>query len=112
VPELKNLYRLPVTNKPNNIFRAQVVVDGENREYILTLRYREVCRYWTMDVADLNGNDILVNVPLVTGVNLFQQLGYLGLGAVILIDRLNTGKSAAAADELGYGTIMLWGSEG
>ena len=109
---VKDIYQLPITNKPNNIFRAQVVVDGENRECRLTLRYREVCRYWTMDVADLNGNEIVVNVPLVTGVNILEQMHYLGLGAVILIDRLKTGKAAASSDELGDGTIMLWGSEG
>lgn len=109
---VKNVYQLPVTNRPNNTLRAQVVVDGENREYLLALRYREVCKYWTMDVADLSGNAILVNIPLVTGVNLLEQMHHLGLGAAVLIDRMNTGKAAAGADELGSSVIMLWGSEG
>ena len=112
MPEVKDLYQLPVTNKPNSTFRAQVVVNGENREYRLTLRYREVCGYWTMDVADLTGKEILVNVPLVTGINILHQLGYLGLGAVVLIDRMNSGKDAANAAELGDSVVMLWGSEG
>lgn len=108
--EIQKAYLLPITPRPNQQIRAQVVVDGENREFRLTFRYREVCGYWTLDIADLSGSEILTNVPLLSGEDLLYPFRHLDLGAIVLADTLNSGKPAANASELGESVLMLWGT--
>jgi len=48
--------------------------------YTLTLRWNVSAAVWMLDIADQNGNQIVAGTPLVTGADLLEQLGYLGLG--------------------------------
>lgn len=107
---IKDYKELRIKNTPNNTFKAQVIVDGKRKELVITTRYREVCKYWTMDVRDAAGNDIVVNVPLLSGTNILDAFKHLNLGSVVLWDFANTGKAAANAAELGNDVKMFWGS--
>lgn len=99
-----------MSNSPNNTMRVYVKVDGKTREFVLTTRYREVCKYWTLDIADINGNYLLVNVPMLSMENILEPFEYLGIGGIVLVDMNNTGKAAADASELGDSVKFVWGS--
>ena len=48
--------------------------------YTLVVRWNVPNASWMMDVFDSQDNPILSGVPLVTGADLLEQLGYLGIG--------------------------------
>lgn len=46
--------------------------------YGLTLKWFELASAWLLDIADSNGNPIVVGIPLVTGCDLLGQYDHLG----------------------------------
>lgn len=40
---------------------------------------------WALDIADVNNNQILCGVPLVTGADLLAQYAYLGIGGALFV---------------------------
>jgi hypothetical protein len=62
--------------------RAQTMVlkMGDNAQYSLYFRFSRISKTWLMDVNDAADNGLVHSIPLVTGVDLFGQLRYLGIG--------------------------------
>lgn len=44
---------------------------------------------WIADLTDVNGNAIVLGVPLVTGADLLEQFGYLRLGGQLIVQTDN-----------------------
>ncbi len=109
--EITNYYILPVKNSPNQHFQANVIIGGQTRRLHLTLCFREAIGRWTLDIAGDAGNPLLTGIPLVCGVNVLAPFAALGLGALVVLDTLNTGASAAGAGDLGDSMLLLWGDE-
>lgn len=109
--EITDYYILPVTNSPNQHFQADVVIDGETRRLGLVLGFREAIGCWTLDISDAAGKALLTGVPLVCGTNVLAPFGGLKLGALVVLDTLNSGAAAAGAGNLGDSMLLLWGSE-
>ena len=40
---------------------------------------------WLLDIADVDGSLLLAGVPLVSGADLLEQYGYLGLGVRLFV---------------------------
>ena len=52
--------------------------------YTLTIQYRNG---WFMDIADDSGSPIASSIPMVVGIDLLSQYGYLGIpGPMILVN--------------------------
>jgi hypothetical protein len=87
---------VPLIAQPNQQFAVQLTVNGQALTVNLTLAYSAMAGYWQMAIADVNGNSLIANVPLITGLypaaNLLAQYEYMQIGEAYL---LNTGSSLA-----------------
>lgn len=78
--------------------------------YDLTFQWRNADQGgWIMDIADSSGGAIVSGIPLVTGANLLEQYGYLGIagGAALYIANSAGGDSAPAFSNLGSDTHLV-----
>ncbi len=53
--------------------------------YILKLRWNVFAACWILYISDSSGDPILSGVPLITGADLLEQLGYLGIGGALVV---------------------------
>lgn len=103
---------VPLTGAPNQSFAIQLTVNGKPLTLNLTLGYSEMAGYWEFGIADVNGNELIASVPLITGwypaANILGQYQYLAIGSAYL---LNTGN--ATTDYPGPTNLnlfsLLWG---
>lgn len=59
---------------------------------LLTTTYVFTCKWndksdagWTLDIADSNNVPIVANIPLITGDDCLDGLGYLGIGGSLFV---------------------------
>jgi hypothetical protein len=72
-------------------------------QYQLTVRWNNVNQAWTLDIADVNGNPILDGIPIVTGVDLLEQFGYLNFGGQLIAQTDNDANAVPTLANLGTG---------
>lgn len=89
-----SLQAISLTNSPNQTFSVQLTVDGNPLTLNLTLSFQSMAGYWSLGIADINNNELIASVPLITGAypaaNMLAQYGYLQVGSAYL---LNTGNA-------------------
>jgi hypothetical protein len=105
---------IPLTNDPNQTMAVSLTVNGLGLTLQLNIRFNEIVQYWTMNIADANGNNFLVNIPLITGVwpsaNILGQYQYLRIGSAYVLDVSNDDNSDYPnANDLNKGFVLLWG---
>ena len=54
-------------------FSQQIVLDDEI--FNMIINYNSKFKYWTMDLLDVNNNEIFTNAKLTTGVSIGKRLG-------------------------------------
>jgi len=59
-------------------------------QYQLVVRWNDTAQAWHADLLDVNGNPILMNLPLVTGADLLGQYAYLGIGGKLIVQTTNS----------------------
>lgn len=69
--------------------------------YVLTVRWSPPNQSWMMDVADSSGTPIASGLPLVTGADLLEQLGYLGIGGQFIVQTDNEADAVPTLANLG-----------
>jgi hypothetical protein len=105
---------VPVTNAPNHTMTANLSVNGQQLNLLLTFNYNEMAQYWNMIIADQNNNVLLADIPLLTGVypaaNLLNQFQYLNIGSCYILDN-SASDPRDYPDSLTLGTdfLLLWG---
>lgn len=108
------MYKIPLTNAPNQTFNMVVPINGGNREFIMTLNYNSVAEYWAMTLVDAETKTTLYSqIPMLASsgdfMNLALQLDYLDIGSinVVMID----GDEACRPNDENLGTtyILVWG---
>ena len=52
VKEVKVLYKIPLTNSPNQTFRVTVPVNNENKTFTIKLNYNDQAKYWNFSLYD------------------------------------------------------------
>lgn len=73
-------YEIPLTPSPQ-VFK--ISLGGVT--YTLTLSWNTApTGGWVLDIADVNDNPIVGGIPLVTGVDLLAQYGYLGFNGQLV----------------------------
>jgi hypothetical protein len=103
---------IPLTSAPNQAFSVQLTVNAAPLTLNFYLSYSEMAGYWQLAINDVNGNQLIASVPLVTGwypsANMLAQYQYMNIGSAYL---LNTGN--APVDYPGPTTLglfsLLWG---
>lgn len=75
-------FQLPLTNIPQTF---QISLGG--KEYILTSKWNPSAEAgWVMDFANaLTGEAIVSNIPMITGADLLDGLGYLGFSGSLIV---------------------------
>lgn len=108
------MYKIPLTNSPNQSFNVIVPVNDENKDLTLTLNYNEVADYWSLTIADTGTNQVIVSqIPMLESYNDFSniliQLGYLEIGSAFVIAIDETLDSRPDENNLGTKYILVWG---
>lgn len=52
--------------------------------YTLRTRWLTPSSCWVMDIGDVDNNPMVGSIPLVPGVDLLEQFGYLGIGGALV----------------------------
>lgn len=69
--------------------------------YQLVTRWCDPISTWVLNILDANGNDILDGIPLVTGLDLLDQFGYLLFGGELIAQTDNAKDSPPTLANLG-----------
>lgn len=77
-----SIVRIPLINNPQTF---DITIN--EKEYILTCKYNNSEEGgWVLDFADaLTGENIVANVPCITGLNMLEGLEYLGFDGILFV---------------------------
>jgi hypothetical protein len=89
-------YLIPLTNTNQSL---SVTLAGV--QYQLRVIWNAINESWTLDISDSSGNAILTGIPLVTGVDLLGQFGYLNFGGQLIVQSANDPDLVPGFTELG-----------
>ena len=109
------MYKIPLTNYPNQSFICNVPVNGANVEFRFELWYNEVAGYWLLSLYKVLGNELLFsNLPLLHSINTYSdilcQLGYKNIGMCLIVPTFRDDRRSMPDDKgLGGAYIMVWG---
>ncbi len=53
--------------------------------YDLTVTWNPSMSTWVIDIRDINDNDILLGIPMVTGIDLLAQYEYIGIDGNLIV---------------------------
>ena len=56
---------------------------------------------WILDIADVNDNPLAQGIPMVTGADLLEQFGYLGIGGQLFVQTDNDPDAVPTFTNLG-----------
>lgn len=102
------MYIIPLDNLPNQKLNVTIPINSKNTTLTLFIRYQSINKYWVMDIIK-NNNTLVANIPLVCGINLLQQYGYLGIGSAYIINQGNNNIDIPDNTNLGTDFILAWG---
>lgn len=75
------IYEIPLSANPQTF-----TISMNGTSYEMTLKYRDCDQGgWILDIADSSGNAMVRGIPLVTGIDLLGQYGYLGFGVGLFV---------------------------
>lgn len=104
---------VPLPANPNQTLNVSLQVDGKNLQLRLGLSFNSMAGYWSMDVQDQFGNDLIVGIPLITGdypaANLLQQQRYMAIGSCYVVNFSQVATDYPDASNLGTDFVLLWG---
>lgn len=108
------LFKIPMTNYPNQSFKCTLPVDQKNITFIFNLWYNQYGNYWNLTATNYNTGEVYFsNLPLLYSegkyVDILGQLRYKGIGSCAVIPTAKTKKSAPDADNLGKAFFVIWG---
>jgi hypothetical protein len=69
--------------------------------YALKVRWCGPASCWVLDIADGNNAPIISGIPMITGADLLEQYGYLGIGGQLFVQTDNDTDAVPTFDNLG-----------
>lgn len=108
------MYKIPLTNSPNQRFQCNIPVNGENILFQFDLWFNYQAKYWLMTLTDVrNKKEIFSNLPLLCSngeyYNMLSQLSYKGIGVCIILPIIEEEKSMPDEKDIGRSYVMIWG---
>lgn len=108
------MYRIPLTNAPNQTFNCTIPVNGNNKEFRFDLWYNYEAEYWLLTLSDVKTEQVILsNIPLLCSnsfyYDIFYQLGYLKIGICSILPIVEDIKSMPDNTNLGTSYLMIWG---
>ena len=98
------IYEIPL--QPGVPQTFAVVLNGVT--YNMTLRWCDPNQAWTLDIADASGNALVSGIALVTGADLLEQYGYLGIGGRLFVQTDNNADAVPTLANLGIAGHLYW----
>src|SRR5262245_56287224 len=77
-------YTIPFSGLPESFLISIVGVT-----YSFSIRFNDRCPAWVLDISDVGGSLLVGGIPLVTGVNLLAQYGYLNFGFALIVQSID-----------------------
>lgn len=102
--------KIPVNCSPNTAYSCKVSLKGNsiNLNLRILLNYSDIFDYWYMDI--FSGSELKVaGVPLVLGVNMLAQYGYLDIGEAYILRTASNNLMQPDNNTLGDDFILVWG---
>ncbi|RQZ76387.1 hypothetical protein DF052_00060 [Burkholderia glumae] len=103
---MATIYEIPLSSD-GQVFKISL----GGTSYQLTVQWRSVISMWLLDIADASGNAMLSGIPLVTGVDLLEQFGYMGLGGALRVQGADDPDNLPTYDDLGTSSALYWVTE-
>lgn len=102
---------VPLTNQPYSEQEFKLTLKNRRNINIkLKLRYNDLCADWTAEIIDNSTEKTLIDtLPLVPGVNLLGQFGYLNIGEAYVIPTTDTELMMPDNTTLGSVFALVWG---
>jgi hypothetical protein len=103
------LQKLNITNTPNQRISVAVEVDGNILNLEIFLRYNRMAGYWVASITNIATNELVLDsLPLVSGVNLLEQCGYLKIGSCAVIDISGADPDVVDLDTFTVDFLWYW----
>jgi hypothetical protein len=99
-------YEIPLSPEPQAF--SIVLAD---KTYRLRLLWCKESQCWSLDIRDIQGVELLLGVPLVTGVNLLAQHPHLGIGGALLVQTDHDPDVVPTFDNLGVAGRLYFVTE-
>ncbi len=110
---ITNPQTLQLDSNPNQAWQASVLVDGAVQTLFVNLRYNEIAQYWAASIFDSNQSLLIDSLPLLTGLNLLRQLGYLAIGSIIIVNVSGVTEPNFPNNlDLGSDFVLVWADTG
>lgn len=95
-------YEIPLSSEPQTFAIALA-----EKTYQLTFTWNPSTASWVLDIADEQRLPIISGIPVITGLDLLAQYGYLGLGGSIVVQTDGSGSLVPQID--GNSTVPVVG---
>lgn len=100
---VQTVYEIPLVAAAQ---KKTITLNG--KQYQLTVRYNTAAGAWNMDIRDSKGTAVLTGVPLVTGVDLLAQYGYLHLGGQLVVQTDGGSQKIPSFTDLGKSSHLFF----
>ena len=108
------MYKVPLTNAPNQTFKCTIPVNGNNIKFRFTLWYNYAAEYWLITAYNLStGEEYFSNLPLLSSygsyADILHQLDYKGIGCCIMVPLEDEFTGQVDENNIGKSYVMVWG---
>jgi len=76
--------------------------------YNFTVKWNAIAQLWMLDISDADGNGLAWGLPLLTGQDMLQQFGYLGIGGQLVVQSDYDGFALPTVDNLGTNSHLYF----
>lgn len=103
--------RIPVDCTPFSQTTFKLTLSGgRNINILLKLRYYDLYDLWLADIINNStGEELIVGLPMVLGINLLEQYQYLDIGEAYLVPIEPSSLMQPDNKTLGSVFVLLWG---
>lgn len=108
------MYRIPLTNSPNQTFTCIVPINEKNVNLRFRLWYNYHAKYWLLSLDDVKTEKaIFDNLPLLVSkgefANVMAQLDYMKIGICIAVPLVPDLLDNPNDENLGTAYALVWG---
>lgn len=108
------MYKVPLTNSPNQTFKCTIPVNGNNIPFKFDLWYNYSAEYWLISATNtLTGELYFSNLPLLSSYgkycDILHQLNYKNIGCCIMVMMEDDIGDRANDQNIGKSFLMVWG---
>ena len=108
------MYKIPLTNSPNQTFTCIVPVNDKNVNLRFKLWYNYSAKYWLFSLEDVKTEkEIISNLPLLVSggqfSNILAQLDYMKIGIMIVVPLVPDLLENPNDENVGSSYALVWG---